>query len=1039
MSISRESLSKLLSLTPEQTYRKLTNLKGASRAFVVSLLKEHCLVICQNDESARQFFADLLFWTQVFQLKPPLMLPPKGESERFKAIKQLADNEKVIASVEAALSKTWAPNQIPSFELSKGMDTGRDFLVEILKDEGYRLVSLVADAGEMSMRGGIVDLFPPDREFPIRVEFFGDEIESIRIFDIDTQRTIEHVHKVSVGPAKEPVQGENLLTIMKESVVVINEPHDIAKHCPEFPCLDNKKIELSSMSLYGDEYAHLFSSLHSYGIIREERKGIDEIPEKIMHLLQEYRIFLVCYSHGQARRLMDLFKDADMYVPFVKTEEMLSHKSSVTMTVGELSTGFIFNNFIFITARDLFGEKPAYRPHKKSRIAGLLSSIEDLKEGDYIVHLDHGVGQFMGITKQGTEGAEKEVMVLEYSGGDRLYVPLDRIDRIQKYRAGEGVLPRLNKLGTKTWLKTRQRVKKKIKDMAEKLIKTHARRFNYKGTAFFQDSELHREFEGFFPYEETPDQITAIEEIKADMEKPEPMDRLLCGDVGYGKTEVAMRAAFKVVHDSKQVAVLVPTTVLAEQHYDTFSARFSAFPVTVDYLSRFKSSSEQRKTVEALNKGDIDIIIGTHRLFAKDVSFFDLGLLIIDEEQKFGVTHKEKIKMLKPGVDILTLSATPIPRTLHMAISGIRNISTIETPPEDRLSVRTFVSSYEKEIVKEAIERELHRGGQVFYVHNRVQSIYRVANVIQELIPEAKVNVAHGQLAEQELERVMLSFMRREFNVLVSTSIISSGLDIPSANTIIVDRADRFGLADLYQLRGRVGRSSLRAYAYFFIPGEDVITEVARKRLEALQELSYLGAGFRLAMKDMEIRGAGNLLGSEQSGRIEEVGYDMYIDMLQKAVAEIKGEDTGDDEDTVIDLRVQAAISEHYIDDPGIRLNLYRRIATAKDNETLSGIEEELRDRFGRHPEETRMLFKIMELKIAARKAQIAEIKKTGSEIRLFFKKSTNIEPDKVISAAAKRQNYARLLPEGGIAIKNSTKSFYEVLAILQEMLEELT
>ncbi|MEK7823263.1 MAG: TRCF domain-containing protein, partial [Nitrospirota bacterium] len=536
-----------------------------------------------------------------------------------------------------------------------------------------------------------------------------------------------------------------------------------------------------------------------------------------------------------------------------------------------------------------------------------------------------------------------------------------------------------------------------------------------------------------------PDQLTSINEIKRDMENAIPMDRLLCGDVGYGKTEVIMRACFKAVYDSRQVAVLVPTTILAEQHYDTFTSRFSAFPIKVDFLSRFKSRAEQKQTLKALAEGGVDIVIGTHRLLAKDINFYNIGLLVIDEEHKFGVAHKEKIKALKTNVDVLTLSATPIPRTLHMALSGIRAMSVIETPPEDRLAVKSFVARFNTQIIKDALQKELDRGGQAFFVHNRIQDIYSMANFLRELLPEAKIGVAHGQMREKELEQMMRSFFRKEINILVSTAIIGSGIDIPSANTIIINRADKFGLADLYQLRGRVGRSNVRAYAYFLIPGEDIITEEARKKLQAIQEMSYLGAGFRLALKDLEIRGAGNLLGAEQSGHIEAVGFDLYLEMLEQAVAELKGEKIIPKIEPVLDLKITAVIPEEYIDNPDLRLSIYRKIASAKDSKTLRDLIEELKDRFGAPPEETLRLIEIMEIKLMAKKLAIGKIQNIEGKIKIIFAPETSVTPQKVLSLSKNREKYLRFLPEGGFELDLRGKQWNEIFIKLKEILEELS
>ncbi|TNF53959.1 transcription-repair coupling factor, partial [bacterium] len=931
-------------------------------------------------------------------------------------------------------------DSFPFIRVSKGCTSDRELMIETLNTYGFKTVPIVSGQGELSIRGGILDIFPAEHELPLRIEFFGDEIESLRYFDIETQRTVKELQAVSIGPAAEPEEGPNLIDVLKEYTVIFNEPGDIKRHHEDIVSMlhDRKTVHLTSLPLTGEGFDFSISGTGGIGLLREERKSIEDFVTKIKELKARYFILLVCSADGQAKRLRELCLEKDLAVPIRRGETAIHQPGSPVITTGKLSRGFRFDNTIILTERDIFGKKPGFRALKKSRVSRLVSSIEDFKEGDLLVHSEHGIGKFLGLQKQLVEDHEGDFIVIEYLGGDKLYVPLERINSIQKYHAHEKIKPKMDKLGGKTWQRTRSKVKQKIKDMAERLLSLYARRSTARGHAFSQDTELHREFDGFFLYEETPDQLTSISEIKRDMENSVPMDRLLCGDVGYGKTEIVMRAGFKAVYDSKQVAILVPTTILAEQHFDTFTSRFSAFPIKIDFLSRFKSKAEQKKTLEALARGDIDIIIGTHRLLARDVRFYNLGLLVIDEEHKFGVTHKEKIKNLKSNVAVLTLSATPIPRTLHMALSGIRAMSVIETPPEDRLAVRSFVARFHSEIIQDALQKELERDGQAFFVHNRIQDIYRMTEYLQNLVPQARIVVAHGQMKEKELEQVMRSFMRREADILVSTAIIGAGLDIPTANTIIINRADKFGLADLYQLRGRVGRSNVRAYAYFLITGDDTITEVARKKLRAIQDLSYLGAGFRLAMKDLEIRGAGNLLGQEQSGHIEAVGFDLYVEMLEQTVAELKGEKVTPRIDPVLDLKITAMIPEDYIVNPDLRLSLYRKIASARDKNMLKNLSEELMDRFGTPPEETKRLLEIMELKVSAKRLAITKILNTQGRITVIFAPETPVTPEKLISLYGKRTEGLKLLPEGGIEVDLSGKPWGEMYEQIKELMEEL-
>ncbi|RJQ46551.1 MAG: transcription-repair coupling factor [Nitrospiraceae bacterium] len=1029
--------------------RQFTSLAGSSAALLFSMIKGPCLLVCSREEQAEEFFHDAVFWSKLLQVEIPVLITSKDDPHRLKGLLSLYTGEKgkFIASTDAALLPLWEKKALPLYSITQGVMLDRDFIAQVLQMQGYHTAPVVTGEGEMSIRGGILDVFPPDSEHPVRIEFFGDEIESIRFFDIDTQLSVKEIHEIQVCPATEPDEGPNLLELLQESLLIFNEPDDVTRHCPELGDMiragegephERRVISFTSLPLHGEGHHLPVSSPAGLGLLPEERTSVEDFITKILELRKEYFILMACSSEGQAKRLKELFYDHDADAPILGSSAIIKDTRTPVITIGEMSSGFTYQDTIVLSGRDIFGQRPSFRPAKKSRVSMVISSIEDFREGDYIVHAEHGIGRFMGLRKERIEEYEGDFIVVEYIEGARLFVPLEHINTIQKYHAPEGVRPKIDRLGGKTWERTKQKVRQKVRDIAEKLIAIYAKRTTAAGHAFSPDTDLHAEFDNFFPYEETPDQITSINEIKRDMENSTPMDRLLCGDVGYGKTEVVMRACFKAAFDSKQAAVLVPTTILAEQHYETFTARFSAFPIKIDFLSRFKSRQEQKETLRKLAEGEIDIIIGTHRLLAKDVSFYNLGLLVIDEEHKFGVTHKEKIKAFTEHVDALTLSATPIPRTLHMALSGIRAMSVIETPPEDRLAVKSIVSRFDSAVIKDSIEKELERNGQVFFVHNRIQDIYKIGNFIRELVPDAKIGVAHGQMNEKELENVMRAFFKKETNVLVSTAIIGSGLDVPSANTIIIDRADRFGLADLYQLRGRVGRSNVKAYAYFLIPGEDIITEDARKKLQAIQELGYLGAGFRLAMKDLEIRGAGNLLGAEQSGHIEAVGFDLYMEMLEQAVAELKGEKIEPKLEPVIDLKVTAVIPEDYIEDPDLRLSIYRKIASAKDERSLSRIKEELKDRFGPPHEKTKRLIEIMELKLPAKRLYIASIRNTLGKIQIIFAPDALVTPQQIFSLHDTRKKMLKFLPEGGIELDLRGKAWKEVFSEVKRVMEEL-
>jgi transcription-repair coupling factor (superfamily II helicase) len=655
---------------------------------------------------------------------------------------------------------------------------------------------------------------------------------------------------------------------------------------------------------------------------------------------------------------------------------------------------------------------PSQRARSRPKSASFFSDFSDLKPGDFVVHVDHGIGQFDGLRQVAVEGANGEFMLLHYADDAKLYVPLARLDLIQKYNALGGATPALDRLGTTIWEARKTRVRKSVSDMAEKLLELYAERKMAAGHAFPPDSNWQREFEDAFEFEETTDQQKAIDDVKRDMESTLPMDRLLCGDVGYGKTEVAMRAAFKAIADSKQAAILAPTTVLAFQHYETFRRRFAAFPVRIEMLSRFRSEKEQKKILDEVEAGKVDIVIGTHRLLSKDVKFQDLGLLVVDEEQRFGVAHKERLKEMRKNVDVLTMSATPIPRTLHMSLVGLRDMSVIETPPKDRLAIQTTVAPFSETLVQRVVQEELARDGQIFFVHNRVESIESLAAMITRLVPKARVVIGHGQMRENELEKVMLKFIRGEADVLLSTTIIENGLDIPRANTIIINRADRFGLSELYQLRGRVGRSNQRAYAYLLIPTESALTSIARQRLAALKEFSDLGAGFRIAALDLELRGAGNLLGREQHGHIEAVGFDMYCQMMERAVAERKGEALPPERRATLNLGQEIRIPPEYIESENLRLRIYKRIAGVASEAERVEVRRELADRFGPPPPAVENLLDYAVLKALAEKMLVATIDRRQDQIAIKFYDDTPLGPDRLVKLVRKRRGM-RLDPTG--------------------------
>jgi transcription-repair coupling factor (superfamily II helicase) len=709
-----------------------------------------------------------------------------------------------------------------------------------------------------------------------------------------------------------------------------------------------------------------------------------------------------------------------------------------------LAAGVVYTdaNLTVFGANDLADETDvAARPApRRSKTAAFVSDFRDLGIGDYVVHVEHGIAQYQGLKEIAQDGLSIEFMILEFAEGAKLYVPLTRLDLIQKYRSTDsGPAPALNKLGSQQWTKTKARVRSRLQDMAGELLKLYAERHTAQGTAFSKDNEFQREFEDAFDYNETEDQAAAIRAVKYDMELPAPMDRLLCGDVGYGKTEVAMRAAFKAVQDGKQVAVLAPTTVLGFQHFETFKQRFAQFPIHIEMISRFRTAKEQKEIVERVATGRVDILIGTHRLLSKDLKFQDLGLLVVDEEQRFGVRHKERLKQLRKEIDVLAMSATPIPRTLHMSLVGLRDMSIIETPPQDRMAIQTVVARFDEKLVRSAIEVELERGGQVYFVHNRVESIYEIAARIQELVPAARVAVGHGQMSESELERVMLAFMRHEFDVLVATTIIENGLDIPLANTILINRAERHGLSELYQLRGRVGRSNRRAYAYLLIPPENELTEIARRRLAALKEFSDLGAGFKIAALDLELRGAGNMLGGEQSGHIEAVGFELYTSMLEAAVKELQGEAGEERPATQLNLGIALRIDEIYVPEENQRLRLYKKIAGAATEAAVNEVRAEMEDRYGAPPDATVYLLEAALLRLECERMGIAQIDRKRGELQIRFMENASVDPAHLMRLVARNaRRGAQFTPQGLLKYPLAATRPDDVLLEIRELLANL-
>ena len=1057
-------------------------------------------------------------------------------------------------------------------QLAVGTELPPEGLGQFLVRSGYVRQEPVSSVGAFSMRGGILDVFPPNSENPLRIEFFGDEIESLREFSVKSQRSIGPVQKLSLPPMREwPIEpdqlkrwsefaehtfppdeygeflgsqgvrarngeafpgceyllpsvaplSKTLLDFTPEFFLAFDEPQDLNRWFESWTEKNERDFnEQRSIGVPASAPPSLFlegvelgASLHHRRILfmdqlgasalsvgflapqklelgptaedfesqppsvadqhpttsassdftpglfqiecetRPVRKYHGNLKELVRDLAQlsqrQSRVIFVQSSLGRAERLYDILKEYDAacvadFKPEAREATLLrqiEHRIP-TIVVGELLEGFEAEagNLVLFGDHDLFDESELLaRPAKsKAKSASFISDFRELKPSDYVVHIDHGIGQFLGVKQMMSEGLTREFMILNYYGDAKLYVPLERLDLIQKHSSGGGgSKPQLDKLGGTTWIKTKARVRKSMRDMAEELLKLYAERRISPGFAFSPHGHWHEEFEEAFEFAETPDQLTAIQDVYRDMESEQPMDRLLCGDVGFGKTEVAMRAAFKAAFDGKQVALLAPTTILVYQHYLRLKQRFTAFPMQVDMLSRFRGPKEQAEIAARLAAGKVDILVGTHRMLSKDVQFRDLGLLIVDEEQQFGVVHKERLKQLKKRVDTLTMTATPIPRTLHMSLIGIRDMSVIETPPRDRLAIQTVVVGFSKSVIQSAIEQELAREGQIYFVHNRVESIYSVASMIQRICPKARVLVAHGQMGEKDLESTMLKFVRHEADVLVSTTIIENGLDIPLVNTLVVNRADRFGLAQLYQLRGRVGRSNRLAYAYLLTPPDKALSGVARQRLAALKEFSDLGSGFKIAALDLELRGAGNLLGGEQHGHIDAIGFDLYCQMLERTIEEMRSGAELPEVQTQINLRVTVKIPETYIPDEIQRLSTYKRISSLKLDSEIEDLRGELEDRYGALPMEVESLMDYVRLRLLAERVLVKSIDRERDGIAIKFHEKTPVQPHKLVELVSASPGVV-LSPTGVLKIQSVGLMPNEIFPSLRTLLLEL-
>lgn len=1084
--------------------------------------KRNLLVLCDTQKRAKELWEDLgqlmqnyeVLYFPAMEMIPFEILAKSGELEqkRTEVLAKLLlapqTPHVIITTVEGFGKQLLPVSDFKSGILS--LEVGKVIEPEALKQHlvryGYDVVEQIEQMGQLAYRGGILDVYSPVYEYPIRIEFFDDEVDSIRFFKVDNQLSVDKTEQVYLTPAKEFFLLEERIKPGIEAIrnVFTEQIGRLSKKKDREPLerLQGKIGEVIEKAQQGinfvglEQYQHFFypqsATLLEYmgkdtTVVIDEVNRLQEAQEHLQRerehsftallmrggvlpgqedyfltlndivdkihqlpamyfslmpkpsvfaqtsqlytidcktippffgkiellvselnnwLKQRYGVVILLTSEAKAERLKQLLEDHDLTASWI-ADRYQYDQGQIYLALGNLNQGaqFMQSHLVLITENEVF-QQPKKRVNKKMfhEDGQRITHLDDLKVGDYVVHLSHGIGQYLGIERLKTEGVERDYLLLKYADNAKVYVPVDRFELLQKYVLEEGRAPKINKLGTSDWQKTKMKVKASVEQMAEQLLEIYARRQSQPGFAFSPDDHWQKEFEDAFPYVETEDQLKAIEETKADMMKPVVMDRLICGDVGYGKTEVAIRAAFKAVNDGKQVAILVPTTVLAQQHFNTFEQRFSPYGIKVELLSRFRTTKEQNAVIAGLKNGTVDIVVGTHKLLNKSVVFKDLGLLTIDEEQRFGVTHKEKIKAMRSQVDVLTLSATPIPRTLHMSLVGIRDMSIIETPPQDRYPIQTYIVEHTPELINDAIRREIGRGGQIYYVHNRVEDIAQIAEAISQLVPEARIVVGHGQMKEQELENIMLHFINHEADILVCTTIIETGLDIANANTLIVDDADKMGLAQLYQLRGRVGRSNRVAYAYLTYKRDRTLSPVAEKRLAAIREYTDLGSGFKIAMRDLEIRGAGNLLGAEQHGQVCAVGFDLYCKLLDDAIRRLKGETTQKEIEVEIDLTINSFIPDYYIKDSATKLGFYQRIQRTNSAAKLELLADEMVDRFGDIPPETENLLKIAELKTYCHDIRAKSIKQKAGIIYITFDEDAQLDMPGLFEAAKQFQ-----------------------------------
>lgn len=1141
-------------------------LQKTDKAYLISKLyrrfHEPIVVIVSSSKDGRRVCDELRFFlgseAPVVQYFPPYNLLPykflTSDSEtaanRIRVLYNLVNQgvpPVIVTTIDGLMKKTLPRASLCGYAelIMTGEEVDREKLIEKLEAGGYERAAIVEEPGDYCVRGGILDIFSPLYPQPLRMELFGDLVESLRFYSPVSQRTVKQVQEAVILPAKEAILdrhhlpgvigrireeasrlntpvttvrkvidrlktegvnsgSENLMALIDseletlfdytgaETLYVVTDYEPVKAAAEASENLVRKQFEtileeggfavspektylawgavhssltrlktlmFKAISMFdGQEKSMSVSSRYNFQIhdntelieALRHPQSLDTPLSPLVDWIEKYRekgylTVIACAFSSQAERIKSMLLPYPVQVlsreTFPVGHVLKDHqKEPVCLCVGEISSGFVWPeaSIALVTANEILGTRRKGTAAGKSRIQKQLLNFEDLKIDDLVVHDEHGIGQYKGLTKLTVEFATNDYLLIIYKGDDRLYLPVDRMNWIQKYMGVDGVVPVVDKMGGKSWDRMKTKAKKSTILIAKELLKLYAARKVHKGFSHRSVERELQDFENGFPFEETADQLKVIEGVLHDMGESVPMDRLVCGDVGYGKTEVALRAAFVSVYNNKQVAVLVPTTVLAEQHFTTFSERFKDYPVNIACLSRFRSRQEQRKIVNDITNGKVDIVVGTHRILQKDVSFKDLGLFVIDEEHRFGVRHKEALKKIRTTVDVLALTATPIPRTLHMSLVGIRDIDLIETPPEDRHAVVTYVSEFTDGIVKDAVTRELQRGGQIFFVHNSINSIERMAVRLKSIVPDVRLDIAHGRMPERELEKIMLRFVNKEIDMLVCTTIIESGLDIPSANTIFINRADRFGLAQMYQLRGRVGRAEERAYAYLFIPPESYITRDALKRLKVLMDHSDLGSGFQIAMSDLKIRGGGTILGASQSGHIAAVGYDMFLKLMEESVSELKGEQPRDDIEPEINLPMSTFIPEHYIADIDQRLSAYRRLSRISDMDEVSAIKEELIDRYGKLPEEVSNLLLKIVFKALAVKAGIKKLDVAGNQLVLHISHQHQANPHGIVDLIMSEKDRFRLTPDHKLTVALSDRQKTGVLAQTKYILKEI-